>query len=99
MAAQDNNVYGRLAPGLGLDELNARLTDAGWSTRTAHPTEVEAEQEWASITIFVDARTTLLHGVVDPDRVEELSEALAWLGAPAALELYDAAGGLVRRIG
>lgn len=96
---RDNNLYGKLAGGLPLTDVLARLAAAGWTARWPGGDKFTAEQEWVEVTVFADAGGVLLHGVVDPGRLDDLSEGLAWSGLSVALELYDDEGQLVRQVG
>lgn len=55
------------------------------------------ETGWCRIEVDPTGGDTLLNGVVDPQRFDDLAALLTRFGLPFSLELYDDAGELPRR--
>ncbi|MFJ8357621.1 hypothetical protein [Streptomyces sp. NPDC093984] len=85
-----NNVCGIVEGGIDPAQLASRLESLGWRTRSASWYSYEAATAWCAIEIDkTDDGTTLINGVVAPQRIDDLSELLAGLGLRHSLELSD----------
>ncbi|MGW7210155.1 hypothetical protein [Streptomyces sp. NPDC054837] len=90
LADMANNVCGILAGGIEPAQVASRLGSLGWRTRSASWYSYEAETAWCRIEIDqTDDGTTLINGVIDPQRINDLSTHLARFGWQHSLELSD----------
>ncbi|MFM9704454.1 hypothetical protein [Streptomyces galilaeus] len=72
---------------------------AGWSSRSSSWHGYEVETSWCQLEVEpIDGPDTLLNGVVDPQRFDELGGVLHCLGLSYSLELYEGDETLVREI-
>lgn len=95
----NNNVCGGLAGAPSASLVAERFIGAGWSSRSGSSWEsYEVETSWCRIEVDPTDGDTLLNGVVDPRRFEELAVLLTRLGLRFSLELYDDDGELLREI-
>jgi len=94
----NNNVCGGLAGAPSASWVAERFTGAGWSSRPASWESYEVETSWCRIEIDPTDGDTLLNGVVDPRRFEDLAAQLTRFGLQFSLELYDDGGELLREI-
>ncbi|MFD8014807.1 hypothetical protein [Streptomyces sp. NPDC058955] len=94
-----NNVCGGLAGAPSASWVAERFIGAGWSSQSGSSWEsYEVETSWCRIEVDPTDGDTLLNGVVDPHRFEELAALLTRLGLSFSLELYDDDGRLLREI-
>ncbi|MGX1887118.1 hypothetical protein [Streptomyces sp. NPDC055287] len=93
-----NNVCGDLAGAPSAALVAERFTEAGWSARSASWESYEVETSWCRIEVDPTDGDTLLHGVVDPQRFEDLAALLTRFGLPSRLELYDDDGELLQQL-
>ncbi|QQM46302.1 hypothetical protein [Streptomyces liliifuscus] len=85
-----NNVCGILAQGIDPTQVASRLSSLGWRTRSSSWYSYEAETAWCRIEVDqTDDGTTLVNGVIDPQRIDDLATLLARLGWQHSLELSD----------
>ncbi|NYE50759.1 hypothetical protein HDA32_005879 [Spinactinospora alkalitolerans] len=92
-----DNVYGVLPSGPAPSDVAGRFAGAGWPTRPASWSSYEVETGWCRLEIDRDgAAVTLLSGVVDPRRFDDLAALLTRLDLRHELELYGDRGALVR---
>ncbi|MFF5455315.1 hypothetical protein ACFY40_29400 [Streptomyces sp. NPDC012950] len=85
-----NNVCGVLAGAPGGSWVAERFIRAGWSSRSDSSWEsYEVETSWCRIEVDPSDGDTLLNGVVDPQRFEDLASLLTRFGLRFSLELYD----------
>nr|WP_177232778.1 hypothetical protein [Streptomyces sp. Ag109_O5-10] len=95
----NNNVCGGLAGAPGASWVAERFIGAGWSSRSGSSWEsYEVETSWCRIEVDPTDGNTLLNGVVDPQRFEDLAALLTRFGLRFGLELYDDDGKLLREI-
>ncbi|MFF8610905.1 hypothetical protein ACF06X_33915 [Streptomyces sp. NPDC015346] len=94
-----NNVCGGLAGSPSASLVAERFIGAGWSSRSGSSWEsYEVETSWCRIEVDPTDGDTLLNGVVDPRRFEELAALLTRFDLGFTLELYDDDGELLREI-
>ncbi|MFD0209935.1 hypothetical protein ACFVH9_12560 [Streptomyces hirsutus] len=90
LADMANNVCGIIEGGIDPALVASRLNSLGWRTESASWYSYEAETVWCRIEIDQDdERTTLINGVVDPQRIDDLALLFARLGWRHSLELSD----------
>lgn len=90
LADMANNVCGILKGGIDPAEVASRLGSLGWRTRSASWCSYETETAWCRIEIDqTDDGTTLINGVIDPQRIDDLTKLFAGLGWHYDLELFD----------
>ncbi|GAB1333423.1 hypothetical protein ACE1SV_00130 [Streptomyces sp. E-15] len=95
----NNNVCGGLAGGPSASLVAERFIGAGWSSRSGSSWEsYEVETSWCRIEVDPTNGDTLLNGVVDPQRFEDLAALLTRFGLRFSLELYDDDGELLREL-
>ncbi|MEV7700961.1 hypothetical protein AB0O62_31105 [Streptomyces sp. NPDC086779] len=94
----NNNVCGGLAGAPSASWVAERFIGAGWSSRSASWESYEVETSWCRIEVDPTDGDTLLNGVVDPRRFEDLAAQLTRFGLQFSLELYDDDGELLREI-
>lgn len=94
----NNNVCGGLAGAPSASSVAAKFIGAGWSSRSASWESYEVETGWCRIEVDPAEGDTLLNGVVDPRRFEDLAALLTRFGLPFSLELCDDDGELLREI-
>ncbi|MFZ3475114.1 hypothetical protein ACODT3_00375 [Streptomyces sp. 4.24] len=94
----NNNVCGGLAGSPSASLVAGKFVGAGWSSRSASWESYEVETGWCRIEVDSTEGDTLLNGVVDPQRFEDLAELLTQFGLPFSVELYDDDGELLREI-
>jgi hypothetical protein len=76
-----------------------RFIRAGWSSRSGSSWEsYEVETSWCRLEVAPAAGDTLLNGVVDPQRFEDLAALPTRFSLLFRLELYDDAGDLLGAI-
>ncbi len=76
-----------------------RFVGAGWSSRSGSSWEsYEVETGWCRIEVDPTDGDTLLNGVVDSRRFEDLAALLTRFGLRFSLELYADDGELLREI-
>ncbi|MFD0369624.1 hypothetical protein [Streptomyces sp. NPDC127114] len=92
----DDNVYGSLAQDASASSLAERFVGSGWSSRSMSWDSYEVETGWCRLEIDPTEEDTLLHGVVDPARFEDLAALVTRFGLRFSLELYDEDGELLR---
>ncbi|MFH9611088.1 hypothetical protein [Streptomyces sp. NPDC017448] len=93
----NNNVCGALTEAPGASLVAERFIGAGWRSRSGSSWEsYEVETGWCRIEVDPTDGDTLLNGVVDPHRFEELAALLTRFGLQFSLELYDDDGELLR---
>ncbi|WP_329331389.1 hypothetical protein OG866_01285 [Streptomyces sp. NBC_00663] len=96
LADRANNVCGSLDGGIDPAQVAFRLGSLGWRTRSSSWYSYEAETAWCRIEIDqTDDGTTLINGVIDPRRIDDLATLLARLGWQHSLELSDDNGNVV----
>ncbi|MFB9388911.1 hypothetical protein ACFPM3_21580 [Streptomyces coeruleoprunus] len=89
-------VCGALHGGIDPFDAAARLEARGWRTFAASWHSYEAVTGWCRIEIDRTAGgTTLVNGVVERERFDELARVLGSFGGGFVLELYDGGGTLV----
>ncbi|MFF9476622.1 hypothetical protein ACF1E9_28890 [Streptomyces roseolus] len=94
-----NNVCGVLAGAPSASLVAERFIGAGWRSLSGSSWEsYEVETSWCRIEVDPTDRGTLLNGVVDPQRFEDLAALLTRFGMWFSLELYDDDRGLLREI-
>ncbi|MEV7415485.1 hypothetical protein [Streptomyces sp. NPDC089919] len=84
----NDNVYGVLTAAPTASTVAERFIGAGWSSRSSSWESYELETSWCRIEVDPTDRDTLLHGVVDPQRFEELAALLRRFRLHFSLELY-----------
>ncbi|GHG45143.1 hypothetical protein [Streptomyces hydrogenans] len=95
----NNNVCGGLAGAPSASWVAERFIGAGWSSQSGSSwASYEVETSWCRIEVDPTDGDTLLNGVVDPQRFEELAALLTRFGLSFGLELYDDDGRLLREI-
>ncbi|MFF3619336.1 hypothetical protein [Streptomyces sp. NPDC002467] len=94
----NNNVCGGLADAPSPSLVADRFIGAGWSSRPASWESYEVETDWCRIEVDPTEGDTLLNGVVDPQRFDDLAALLTRFGLRFSLELYDEEGELLRNI-
>ncbi|WP_329395058.1 hypothetical protein [Streptomyces melanogenes] len=95
----DNNLCGGLPDSRDTSQVAERFVRAGWRSRSSSWEGYELETSWCRVEADpVDGSATLLNGVVDPDRLDDLAALLTRFGLRFTLELYDEGGDLVREI-
>ncbi len=95
----NNNVCGLLSSGPGASAVAERLVQAGWRSRSSSWHAYELETNWCQFEVEpTTSSATLLNGVVDPHRFDDLAALLTRLRLPFALELYEEDGTLTREI-
>lgn len=94
----NNNVCGGLAGAPSASSVAERFIGAGWTSRSASWESYEVETGWCRIEVDPTEGDTLLNGVVDPQRFEDLAALLTRFGLRFSLELYDDGGELLRTI-
>ncbi|MDK9499667.1 hypothetical protein QEZ40_005097 [Streptomyces katrae] len=94
----DNNVCGGLAGAPNASLVAERFVAAGWSSRAASWESYEVGTSWCRLEVEATDDRTLLNGVVDPRRFEELAALLSRFGLEFGIELYDDDGALLREI-
>ncbi|MET9465476.1 hypothetical protein ABZY44_11790 [Streptomyces sp. NPDC006544] len=94
----NNNVCGGLTGAPSASLVVERFIGAGWSSRSASWKSYEVETGWCRLEVDPTEGDTLLNGVVDPQRFEDLATLLTRFGLPFSLELYDDDGELLREI-
>lgn len=94
----NNNVCGGLSGAPSASLVAERFIGAGWSSISASWESYEVETSWCRIEVDPTEGDTLLNGVVDPQRFEDLAALLTRFGLRFRLELYDDEGGLLREI-
>ncbi len=93
-----NNLCGIIKGGIDPALVASRLDSLGWKTWSASWYSYEAETPWCRIEIDrTDDGTTLINGVIDPQRIEYLATLLARLGWQHSLELDDDIDEVVER--
>ncbi|MGW7056538.1 hypothetical protein [Streptomyces sp. NPDC054887] len=92
-----NNVCGDLAGAPSAALVAERFTEAGWSSRSASWESYEVETNWCRLEVDPTDGDTLLHGVVDPQRFEDLAALVTRFGLRFRLELYDDDGELLQQ--
>ncbi|MFE2325432.1 hypothetical protein ACFXD5_16190 [Streptomyces sp. NPDC059385] len=95
----NNNVCGGLADAPSASLVADRFIGAGWSSRPVSWESYEVETGWCRIEVDPTEGDTLLNGVVDPQRFDDLAALLTRFGLRFSLELYDDEGELLRNIG
>ncbi|MFF4439946.1 hypothetical protein [Streptomyces sp. NPDC001621] len=99
LADMANNLCGIINGGIGPALVASRLESLGWRTWSASWYSYEAETLWCRIEIDqTDDGTTLINGVIDPHRIDDLATLLARSGWQHSLELYDENDELVERL-
>ncbi|MFF8387379.1 hypothetical protein ACF053_27580 [Streptomyces kanasensis] len=95
----NNNVCGGLVGGPSPSLVAERFIRAGWSSTSGSSWEsYEVETSWCRIEVDPTEEGTLLNGVVDPQRFEDLAALLTRFGLLFSLELYDDDGELLQEI-
>lgn len=90
LADMANNVCGILEGDIDPHQVASRLGSLGWRTRSSSWYSHEAETAWCRIEIDkTDDGTTLINGVIYPQRIDDLATVLARLGWQHSLELSD----------
>ena len=86
-----NNVYGSVTGKLTTKELADLFAMAGWTARSSSWTDYQVSNDFAEIEFYGPAGATAcgFHGVVQPERADELAEQFAALGIDCSIELYD----------
>lgn len=85
-----NNLCGILGGHIAPTLVVSRLGSLGWRTRSSSWYSYEAETTWCRIEIDqTDDGTTLINGVIDPQRIDDLATLLIRLGWQHTLELSD----------
>ncbi|MGW7101732.1 hypothetical protein [Streptomyces sp. NPDC054838] len=93
----DNNMCGLVwTPNAAL--VAERFVGAGWSSRPSSWDAYEVETDWCRMEADPIAGGTLLNGVLDPERFEDLAALLARFGMRFGLELCDQDGELLREV-
>ncbi|MET7620003.1 hypothetical protein [Streptomyces sp. NPDC005408] len=96
----DNNVCGILRGCREAASVAERFVRAGWMSRSSSWDAYELETSWCQVEIEpIKGSDTLLNGVLDPQRLDELAALLSRFGLQYGLELYDDSGTLIRAIG
>ena len=98
LAASDNNVYGVIHNAAGLESLAHAFARLGWSARRSADGEYEVECSWCQVNLFDSGGMANFGGVVEPTRVDELTDTFRSLDVDYEIELYDAQGQLIRTI-
>ncbi|MER5738889.1 hypothetical protein ABT117_24820 [Streptomyces sp. NPDC002262] len=94
-----NNVCGGLAEAPSASWVAERFIGAGWRSQSGSSWEsYEVGTGWCRIEVDPTDGDTLLNGVVDPQRFEDLAALLTRFGLRFSLELYDDDGELLREI-
>ncbi|WP_185899160.1 hypothetical protein [Streptomyces sp. WAC07061] len=95
----DNNVCGGLAGASSASLVAELFIGAGWRSTSGSSWEShELETTWCRIEVDPTDGDTLLNGVVDPRRFEDLAVLLNRFGLRFGLELYGDDGELLRKI-
>ncbi|MEU8762860.1 hypothetical protein [Streptomyces sp. NPDC048659] len=94
----DNNVCGVLTGVSNVSSVAERFVAAGWNSRSSSWEGYEIETGWCRVEIDPTGGDTLLNGVVDPRRFEDLAVLLTRCGTRFVLELYGDDGELLREI-
>ncbi|AZM87166.1 MULTISPECIES: hypothetical protein [Streptomyces] len=95
----DNNVCGGLAGASSASLVAELFIGAGWRSTSGSSWEsYELETSWCRIEVDPADGDTLLNGVVDPLRFEDLAVLLNRFGLRFSLELYGDDGELLREI-
>ena len=97
--ALEGTVHGTLLGAPSPADTMVRLRRLGWSVRKASWLEFDCSVDWCEVLLApVDDDELNLSGAVDPDRLDDLADALATVGLEGHLELYDADGRLTRTV-
>ncbi|MEV7304146.1 hypothetical protein [Streptomyces clavifer] len=95
----NNNMFGGLAGAPSASWVAERFIGAGWRSQSGSSWEsYKVETSWCRIEVDPTDGDTLLNGVVDPQRFEDLAALLTRFGLRFSLELYDDDGELLREI-
>ncbi|GGP88979.1 hypothetical protein GCM10010278_79280 [Streptomyces melanogenes] len=98
-AQSDNNLCGLLPDSRDASHVAERFVRAGWRSRSSSWEGYEIETSWCRIEADpTDNSATLLNGVIDPDRLDDLAALLTQFGLRFHLELYDDERDLIREI-
>ncbi|GAA0618074.1 hypothetical protein [Streptomyces crystallinus] len=98
-AQSENNLSGELPDSPDTQRLAERFVRAGWRSRSSSWEGYELETSWCRIDANpIDATATLLNGVINPDRLDDLAALLTQSNLRFTLELYNDAGNLLREI-
>ncbi|MEV5787993.1 hypothetical protein ACGFWD_34325 [Streptomyces sp. NPDC048448] len=96
LAEMANNVCGIIEGGIDPVLVASRLSSLGWRTRSASWYSYEAETAWCRIEIDqTEDGTTLINGIVDPQRIDDLATLLGRLGWRHSIELSDENGTVI----
>ncbi|UUS35080.1 MULTISPECIES: hypothetical protein [Streptomyces] len=95
----NNNLCGGLVGASSASLVAERFVGAGWSSTSGSSCEsYEVEASWCRIEVDPTDEGTLLNGVVDPQRFEDLAALLTRFGLLFSLELYGDDAELLREI-
>ncbi|WP_326624085.1 MULTISPECIES: hypothetical protein [unclassified Streptomyces] len=94
----DNNVCGVLQGSPRASMVAERFVEAGWRSRLASWESYEVGTSWCQIEVDPAEGDTLLNGVVDPRRFDDLAVLLTRFGLRFGLELYADDGELLREL-
>lgn len=86
----DNNLCGLLPDSRDASRVAERFVRAGWRSRSSSWEGYEIATSWCRVEADpIDNSATLLNGVIDPDRLDDLAAQLTRFGLRFHLELDD----------
>ncbi|MEV5078895.1 hypothetical protein ACIQFZ_33615 [Streptomyces sp. NPDC093064] len=94
----NNNVCGILHESPDPAHVAGAFERAGWAIRTASWYFYELETNWCQVEVEQADDTTLLNGVIDPQRLDDLAALLGRLGLRYMIELYDDSNRLISEL-